>query len=181
MAKAAVKPIAPNVKQPQPEPAAQAPAKAELKPKKKKRGKLLWIGLLLAGIAGASTLVVMIDDVDEKKTPAAEQPKPQKPPVFLNLDLFTVNLQQEVGDQYLQVALTVKATDDGAIDALKQQMPEIRNHLLLLLSSKRPSELLTTQGKMQLADEILRDVRKPIPEPLRPHIAAVYFTSFVIQ
>jgi flagellar FliL protein len=178
MAKAAVKPITPHLKQPA-EPPAQAPAKAEAKPKKKRRGKLLWLGVLLLGVAAASTVVVMVDDPQEK--PRAEQPKPEKPPAFLNLETFTVNLQQEVGDQYLQVSLTVKATDDAAVDAMKQRMPEIRNHLLLLLSSKRSSELLTVQGKVQLADEILREVKKPIPEPLRPHLAAVYFTSFVIQ
>ncbi|MGE5526886.1 MAG: flagellar basal body-associated FliL family protein, partial [Rhodospirillaceae bacterium] len=103
------------------------------------------------------------------------------PPTFVNLETFTVNLQPEVGEQYLQVALTVKTTDVAAADAMKLHMPDIRNRLLLLLSSKRPSELLNTPGKIQLAAEILGEVRKPVPESLQQHVTAVYFTSFVIQ
>jgi flagellar protein FliL len=105
----------------------------------------------------------------------------EKAPTFLNLDAFTVNLQQEIGEQYLQVTLTVKTSDDGASEAMKLHMPEIRNRLLLLLSSKKPSELLTVPGKVQLAEEILREVKQPVPEALRANVLAVYFTSFVIQ
>lgn len=174
MAKAALRPAPPLRREPEPAP---PPAEAE-KPEKKGRGKLFWIGLLLISIAGGGASWVMISD---PATAGAQPQKAEKPPIFVNLETFTVNLQQELGEQYLQVTLTVKATDEAVADSMKLHMPEIRNRLLLLLSSKRPSELLTVPGKLQLADEILGEVKKPVPEPLREHVAAVYFTAFVIQ
>ena len=156
------------------------PAPKAQKPKKKGRGKLFYIGMVLFSIAAGGTSWVFIGE-SPTAAPDAPAPKVEKVPTFLNLDAFTVNLQQEIGEQYLQVTLTVKTSDDGATEAMKLHMPEIRNRLLLLLSSKKPSELLTVPGKVQLAEEILHEVRQPVPEPLRQHVLAVYFTSFVIQ
>lgn len=175
MAKAALRPAVAPVKEA--EPAAAPPAKPQ-KPRKKGRGKLFWIGLLLmSAIGGVGAWVVL----DEQPSPEPAAKKVEKDPIFVNLETFTVNLQPEVGEQYLQVTLAVKASDDAVASAMKTHMPEIRNRLLLLLSSKRPSELLTVQGKTQLAGEILGEVKKPVPESLQDHVQAVYFTSFVIQ
>lgn len=156
---------------------ADKPAKSAkpAKPRKKRRG--LWIALvfvLLAGGGGAAWFA-MAPATEASNAPAT------LPPVFVNLDTFTVNLQPENGSQYLQVAMTVKAEGDKAADAMKQQMPDIRNRLLLLLSSKRASDLLTVAGKEKLAGEILNQVRQPLPEADQARIAAVFFTSFVIQ
>jgi flagellar FliL protein len=183
MAKAALKPAA--------APARAAPAAVTAqegvqpisnaqRAKKKARGKVFWIGMLLVCITAGATSWVYIGESPSAAPDAATQ-KQEKAPSFINLDAFIVNLQQEIGDQYLQVTLAVKTTDDRASEAMKLQMPEIRNRVLLLLSSKKPSELLTVPGKLQLGEEILHEVRQPVPQPLREHVLAVYFTSFVIQ
>lgn len=181
MAKAALKSA------PAPAPAAQGSRQTEdaappneASPKKKRGRLVLWLALLLI-LGGASGGAAWMFLRESPEAAAAPAPKNEKPPVFISLDTFTVNLQQEVGDQFLQTALTVKATEDGVPEALKLHMPQIRNSLLLLLSSKRPSELLNVEGKLTLADEILEQVRKPLPETLRAHVVAVYYTSFVIQ
>lgn len=159
------------------EPAPAAAPKAAKPVKKKRRGPLIWALLGVIAIAiGGVTWVTM--EPASSAPPAAEV---EKPPIFVNLDTFTVNLQPEVGDQYLQVALTVKVKDDATAGAVKEQMPEIRNRLLLLLSSKRATEILTVPGKQQLAAEILGEVKQPLAQPVREQVAAVYFTSFVIQ
>jgi flagellar protein FliL len=183
MAKAALKPAPAPAKAPSPavkEPEGAQPTPKAQKAKKKGRGKLFWIGMVLFAIAAGGTSWVVIGESPTAAPEAAPQ-KVEKAPTFLNLDAFTVNLQQEIGEQYLQVTLTVKTSDDGASEAMKLHMPEIRNRLLLLLSSKKPSELLTVPGKVQLAEEILREVKQPVPEALRANVLAVYFTSFVIQ
>ena len=176
MAKAALKTAAAPAKAPE---SAEPIAKAQ-KAKKKRRGKLFWIGLVLFSAAASGTSWFLIGEKPAGGGSAPPQAA-EKPPTFVNLEMFTVNLQPEVGEQYLQVALTVKTTEDGAAEAIKLHMPEIRNRLLLLLSSKLPSQLQSTQGKVQLAGEILGEVRKPLPEALQQSVAAVYFTSFVIQ
>jgi flagellar FliL protein len=112
----------------------------------------------------------------------SENAGPEKAPLFLPLENFTVNLQGETGDQYLQVGLTLKLDDQAQIDLLKLHMPEVRSRLLMLLSSKKGSEILTPEGKKKLADEIIAQVRQPLTVNSAPQgVSAVFFTSFVVQ
>jgi flagellar FliL protein len=61
-------------------------------------------------------------------------------------------------------------------------MPLVRSRLLLLLSSKKASELSTVEGKKKLADEIIAQVKQPFtPQGGSTAISGVFFTSFVIQ
>ena len=156
---------------------------SEEKPKSapKKKGKLLKIMLALAVFAGVGGGVAWY----MMKQPAAEQADaaPQeKPPTFLNLDSFTVNLQPEAEDQYLQVGLTLKLTEPSAADAIKLHTPEIRNRILLLLSDKKASEISTSEGKQQLSMEILNATKQSIAsQKTQQEISDVLFTSFVIQ
>jgi flagellar FliL protein len=61
-------------------------------------------------------------------------------------------------------------------------MPEVRNRVLLLLSSKAASQIAAVDGKRKLAAELLAEIRQPLNEN-RPELAvqSVLFTSFVIQ
>ena len=68
---------------------------------------------------------------------------------------FTVNLQREEGDQYLQAGITLKILQPELEEKIKAMMPEIRSKLLFLLSSKKPSELQTIEGKNKLITEII--------------------------
>lgn len=114
------------------------------------------------------------------------------PPVFVELDPFTVNLQPETAvDQYLQVKATLRVDEQPAADNLKAYMPEIRHRVLMLLSGKKASELATTEGREQLAEDIKHAVnaivgevprnRKGEPEePIGP-VESVLFTSFIVQ
>ena len=71
---------------------------------------------------------------------------------------FTVNLQREEGDQYLQAGITLKILQPELEDKIKSMMPEIRSKLLFLLSGKKPSELQTMEGKKKLIAEIITTV-----------------------
>jgi flagellar FliL protein len=104
------------------------------------------------------------------------------PPVFVTLEPFTVNLQETEVPRYLQVGVVLEAADAGAVDAINQYMPMIRNRILLLLSSKRAAELETPDGKQQLAEEIVSAARAPLGARGRQKsVEGVYFASFVIQ
>ncbi|MBU0603804.1 MAG: flagellar basal body-associated FliL family protein [Gammaproteobacteria bacterium] len=114
------------------------------------------------------------------------------PPVFVELDPFTVNLQPESSiDQYLQVKASLRVDEAHAADQLKNYMPEIRHHVLLLLSGKKASELSQPAGREALATEILHAVNAIVgetprgkngepEEPIGP-VESVLFTSFIIQ
>ena len=122
----------------------------------KKKSKLTLIIAVLAVVlsaAGAGAWFFFFNETDD------DEPKvPSKPAVFLPVDQFTVNLQPEDGPQYLQVAMTLRVVDQAAADSIKAQMPEVRSRVLLLLSSKKPSQLATLEGKNKLIEEIAQEV-----------------------
>lgn len=147
----------------------EADANEGAKPKKKKL-LLIVAGVLALAVAGGAGWYFTRSgghaDAAAKKapTPKLEQPK------FIPLDAFTVNLQREEGDQFLQVGITLKIDDPALEEKIKLAMPEIRSRLLLLLSGKRASELAPVSGKKKLAQEVIQEVngalglRKP-PAP----------------
>lgn len=139
-------------KQDKPEP---PEAEGEEQPPKKK-GKLplilLALVVLLAGGGGAAWFFLSGGSTAEK--PQAAKPGPPKPPVFVPLETFTVNLTGNTNEQYLQLMATLKVLDPLAGDAVKQYMPEIRHRILLLLSSKKTSEISSGEGRERLSEEI---------------------------
>ena len=73
------------------------------------------------------------------------------------MEPFTVNLQREVADQFLQIGITLKILQPELEEKIKKNLPEIRSRLLVLLSSKLPSELTNSNGKKKLAHEIIAE------------------------
>jgi flagellar protein FliL len=142
--------------------AVKAPAEAPASAPKKKSNLLLIIALvvtlLAAGGAGAWWFLSQSQGDDEEAEEIASRPS-----IFLPLDQFTVNLQPEEGQQFLQTALTLKLSEQDISDAIKAQMPEVRSRLLFLLSSKKPSQLSSLEGKNKLAEEILQEVEAALP------------------
>lgn len=113
---------------------------------------------------------------------AAAKQEPPKPPVFVQMEPFTVNLQPEAGEQYLQVQFTVQVADQAQVELIKLYMPLVRSRLLMLLSSKHASEIGTPDGKKKLQDEIIAIMKQPFTPQSPPlSVTGVFFTSFVIQ
>ncbi len=178
---------------------AEAPADA---PKKssKKLVIFLALGLVLAcGGAGAAWYML--------KKPAdgahvAEKKKPPAKPVFAPLEVFTVNLKDERGERFAQVGVTLELRDTEAENELKERLPSVRNEILLLLSSKRIEELLSDEGKRELAQQIRARVAQgmgvklddgaaahtaasaaaaPKAAPVDNPVQAVLFSQFIVQ
>ncbi|MFJ1469536.1 flagellar basal body-associated protein FliL [Massilia orientalis] len=106
----------------------------------------------------------------------------EAPPEYVNIDSFTVNLQPEHGDQYLQVAFTLQVEGPEQVELIKANMAKVRSRVLLLLSGKKASEISTVEGKQQLAGEILAAVNEPfVPHGDEQEVSDVLFTSFIIQ
>lgn len=164
--------------------AEKAPAKeaaAEAPPPKKGKGKLiiiLVVVLLLAGGGGGAAWFFLAGKSDPKEKKVAAP----KPPVYAPLEQFTVNLQPEGEEQFLQVSMTLKVAEQKVVDQLKLHDPELRNRILLILTSKAPSQLTSMEGKRQLADEVLQAARRPFSEGQpEQEVQDVVFTAFIIQ
>jgi flagellar protein FliL len=155
--------------------------KGAAKPAKKSR-KGLTIALatlVLVGAGGGGTWWWMHRDAGAAN---ASAPPPSRPPVFMNLDPFTVNLLEEDGEHYLQTSIVFQVSDEKAVETMKSYLPVIRNRVLMLLSSKRPSDLSSPAGKAKLVEELTAAVRESVPgtTPERG-IMQAYLGSFVVQ
>lgn len=148
-------------------------------PKKSKKKLFIIIGvaIVLLGGGGAAAWFLTQGSGPDKKE---EHVEPAKPPVFLPLETFTVNLQG--GEQYLQTDITLQVADEAEVEALKLHMPRIRSRLLSLLSSKSAESLSTEADKQKLVQEILVQVKQPLDPKGKPQkVDDVLFTTFVIQ
>lgn len=147
------------------------------KSKKKLLLVLLVILVLLGAGGGGAWYWFMV-----RNTNAVAAPKKPAPPIFISLEPFTVNLQPEGGEHYLQTAITLQVTDKEEVDLIKLYTPQVRNRILLLLSSKKASEITSVEGKKKLAEEIVAAVNQPFIQDGKPQAASnVLFTSFIIQ
>lgn len=136
--------------------------------------------LILAAVGGGATFFLTKKDGSSKEK--EHKAEPAKPPVFLPLEAFVVNLQSETGDKYLQVTMTLQVPDEEQANLLKLNMPQVRSRLLMLLSSKDTSEILTSEGKKILIQEIVDQVKIPfVPKGSPQKVVGVFFTSFVVQ
>lgn len=129
---------------------------AEAKPAggKKRLIIILLAVVLLAGGGGAGWFFFMKPKPDAEEEAPAAAPDKGKPKTFGTLDPFTVNLADEGGDRLVQVGVVLELADAKVAGELSNQMPAVRNAILLLLSSKYAKELLTRAGKEKLAEEI---------------------------
>ncbi len=152
---------------------------AEKKSGKKGMVIMILVGIIAIGAGAGGTWFFMQGQQGEAGEP--EQPA-EIPTAFKELDLFTVNLQPEEKNQYLQVGLTVKIRETEVSTEIDRQMPEIRNRILLLLTSKTAEDLSTLIGKKQLGSELTEEIKKALDsETFREEVLEVLFTSLVIQ
>jgi len=139
---------------------------------KKKLIMIIAIVLVLVIVAGVGAVLLL-----KKKAPAEGEEgeegdateqvevahaKPGVLPVFLPVDPFTVNLADKDVDRYAQVAVTLEVVDQKTADLLKSYMPAIRSGVLMVLSHKTATELLTKEGKERLQKEIQAEAVRPL-------------------
>lgn len=123
----------------------------------------------------------------EEEAPAKETRKKKKKdpavkPEYVPIESFTVNLQPENGEQYLQVQFTLQVEGAEQATLVKDNMAIVRNRVLLLLSSKKASEINTVEGKQHLASEIQAAITEPFEKQGdEQEVSDVLFTSFIIQ
>ena len=115
--------------------AATAPQGAEGAPPKKGKKMLVIIvaAVLLLGGGGGAWWFMRAKHAAEDHEEA--KPAPAKAPVFVPLDQFTVNLQPEETERFLQVAMTLKVSDPAVVDAVKLHMPDVRDRKSTRLNS----------------------------------------------
>lgn len=155
----------------------QAPA-----PGRKKRLLFILIGIvaLLVLVGGGVGVWLLMSPAEEGKEAEKVVQEEEQPPIYEKLETFTVNLADQ--EHYLQVEVALKVSDPEAQQKVKLYMPEVRDVLLRLLSSKTYDELATQEGKDKLASEIQTQVNDVLRIKERGKgVKGVLFNSFIIQ
>ncbi len=190
-------------------------ASADDKAPAKKSKKLVIIigalvGVLALGGAGFYFLVLKpraaaaAAEEDGGEAPkAAAHDAHATPPAYLPMDNMVVNLADPGGDRVAQIGVTLVVTDAHASDQVKAFLPTIRSGVLMLISQRTATELLTPEGKEALTKSIYREATIPFgggedEEPVAEEegskkkkkkkaahadypVTGVLFSSFIIQ
>lgn len=184
----------------------EAPAEGEVPKKKSKLLLIIIIAVLVVVLGGGATAFLLMkkspasEEADEGDGPPAKTAKGKKkkdaktaPPVFTKLEPFVVKLQAEQQEAYVQAVPELKLVEAPIADQIKNFMPEIRHKVLLILASKKASELGTPQGMQVLANQIRESINAtltgsasdPANEKLDTNeegpVISVFFSSLIVQ
>lgn len=163
----------------------KADAAAAEAPKKSSKKLIIIIAavlILVAGGGGAAFFMMKNKAADPHHKEEVKEEEHHADPIFVKLDTFTLNLIPEEGEKFLQVDVTINAETQADADVVNKNMPLVRNRIVMILSSKKPSEIASGEGKESLSKELLASLNTPYSEKAKPlKLLGVLFTSFVVQ
>jgi flagellar FliL protein len=107
-----------------------------------------------------------------------DAPKASAPGAIYDIDPFIVNLADTPEVRYLKLTVKLELENQDTSAELASRIPQLRDTILVLLTSKDAASIRTPQGKFQLRDEITQRVNSLLP---KPGVRAAYFTDFVVQ
>jgi flagellar FliL protein len=159
----------------------KADPKVETAAPKGSKKKLLVViiaAVLVVGLGGGGAWYF----TQSKPAGAAHKAAKAEPPEYVPIESFTVNLQPENGEQFLQIQFTLQVPNQKDGEVIKANMAKVRSRVLLLLSGKKASEIISVEGKRVLASEIIAALKLPFVDKGEPqHVSDVLFTAFIIQ
>ena len=84
--------------------------------------------------------------------------------------------------RFLQVAITLMAREQSAIDAVQFHLPRIRNNLTMLLGAQDYEHLQTIRGKEELRIKCLEEIQTILMQEIKKKgIEDIFFTNLVMQ
>ncbi len=158
------------------------PITASQEPKRKKPSKrvLLIGGLVFLVLLGAGSFFFLSPRLKGGKSPTGPQKSAaaEKAGHLYALEPFLVNLADSEASRYLKIRMELESSEAKPHEEYEKKLPQIRDALLSLLASKTYQEVLDSEGKRKLKDEVLGRLN-----PLLSHfkLKKVYFTEFVVQ
>ena len=150
----------------------------EAQPPKKSKLKLIVLAstILLLGVGGFFGWKWYDGRKGQEETAQKEEVKS----IVYPLKSFIVNLTDKkgVGKRYLKITLEVEVSGEEQKVLVNNHVPQLRDTILLLLSSRNISEITTMEAKLELKQLLLARMNRAIGKNV---IQRVYFTEFVVQ
>jgi flagellar FliL protein len=150
----------------------------EVKPKKSNKKLLIIIAgavvvLLLSGFVAYKML-----GGNKTSTEGATHQKEEKASkaVLVPLDPFVLNLAEQ--GRFLKLTMQFELSDPLYQQMVEDHIPQLKDAIIILLSSKSVESLASPEGKLQLKDELLLRANLTIGKDIFKNL---YFTEFVMQ
>ena len=94
------------------------------------------------------------------------------------MDPFVVNVTGDGYNRFLKLRVELEANDTDLKEELDARLPQVRDALIVLLSSKQLSDITDFEGKALLKEDILERVNDLLDGG---QVRSVLFTEFVVQ
>ena len=150
----------------------------EEKPTNKSKLKLIIMAavVLLIGAGG----IYGYSKYSKGKKENAETRKTEKVSIICPLNSFVVNLldTQGVGKRYLKITMQLEIGKEEDKLLIENHNAQIRDTVLLLLSSQSLKEINTMEGKLELKQTLLARMNQILGDGV---VRSIYFTEFVVQ
>jgi flagellar FliL protein len=162
------------------------------KAKGKKKSKLLFIIigvvflLVIGGMAGGfflmwtkiSTMSAAVENPSQANASVAEASQAVPIGVTYPMQTFILNLADEKGIRYLKVRIELEVANGVETAQLDNRVPQMRDKILMTLTTKTLEDVITSAGKDSLRKELIDQLNAFSNQKL---ITNLYFTEFVIQ
>jgi flagellar FliL protein len=155
------------------EQAKKAPVKEKKSPLKFILMGVVVLVLVLGGVVGW-TLFSGETDEAAKETVVDENAVGK----IYSLKTFVVNLNDPGGKRYIKTKIELEYIDEAVNMEIDARLPQIRDAVLLLLSSKSLDEIQDVDGKIDLRNELILRINQVLKQG---KIRNLYFTELVIQ
>ena len=147
--------------------------------------KLMKLAIIGAGIAiflggGFAGWKLFLHKGGDEGTAAAkvEHAAKDTPGHIVTMDPFIINLADPSEVIYLKVAVNLEVESEKMTAEIEKRMPQIRDAILMLLTSKTADDVKNTGGKLKLQDDMVVRINHFLQTG---KVKAVYFTEFVMQ
>jgi flagellar FliL protein len=147
----------------------------EEKPKKPKLHLIIIAGLVIllavGGYFGYSKF---------KKSNENKGEKEKQVSIIIPLKSFVVNLFDErgIGKRYLKISMEIEVGSEEDRTKVENNVPRLRDTVLILLSSQTLKEINTMEGKLELKNAIILRMNQILGNKT---VQRIYFTEFVVQ
>jgi len=145
--------------------------------------KLIVIGLALVvlgggGFAGWKFFLAKKMHSSENQADKVKVQESMAPGIMFKMEPFIVNLLDEGGKRYLKTQFQIEVDSEEVQKELQARIPQVRDAILLLLTSKSFSQIGVPGGKIELRTELIERIDAALKDGT---IRTVYFTEFVVQ
>jgi flagellar FliL protein len=153
------------------------------KAKKGKKKLILIAGILLFLMAGAGAVIFFSSGLiggkgHSKEVKEVKETSTNTQGHIYSMDPFVVNLMDTEAPRYLKVKIDIESHEAKPDEEFEKRLPQLRDIILTILTSKTYKEVYDSEGKKKLKEEIILKANQLLGNP---RVKAIYYTEFVVQ